>query len=268
VRQISDLGLWGNYSIPKDNPYVDDSELQPEIWALGLRNPWRCSFDSERPPYFFCADVGQDMYEEVDLISKGGNYGWRVYEGPLLFSPASGNVTLSSMNAILPVMGYTHSAVNIKTGSASITGGYVYRATADPCMVGRYLYTDLYASAVWEGTESPENSGNYNVTSIPFSCANDTPIPCESVANSLIPSLGFIFSFGEDNSKDVFLLTSKGVYRVVRPSRCGYTCSKESTSPAGSSTPPPSSSSSLPEELKGKLVLFCSFFLLVLGLSI
>lgn len=49
----------GNYSIPRDNPSVDDSELQPEIWALGLRNPWRCSFDSERPSYFFCGDVGQ-----------------------------------------------------------------------------------------------------------------------------------------------------------------------------------------------------------------
>lgn len=62
ATQISNLGLWGNYSIPRDNPSSNDSELQPEIWALGFRNPWRCSFDSERPSYFFCADVGQVWY--------------------------------------------------------------------------------------------------------------------------------------------------------------------------------------------------------------
>lgn len=56
---ITDLGLWGNYSVPGDNPFSEDKELQPEIWALGFRNPWRCSFDLERPPYFLCADVGQ-----------------------------------------------------------------------------------------------------------------------------------------------------------------------------------------------------------------
>lgn len=57
--EMDKLDLWGNYSIPKDNPYLEDKEMQPEIWAYGLRNPWRCSFDSERPSYFMCADVGQ-----------------------------------------------------------------------------------------------------------------------------------------------------------------------------------------------------------------
>lgn len=59
---MTKLSLWGNYSIPKDNPYTEDKDLQPEIWALGLRNPWRCSFDSLRPSYFLCADVGQVIY--------------------------------------------------------------------------------------------------------------------------------------------------------------------------------------------------------------
>ena len=59
AAEIAKLNLWGNYSIPKDNPYEEDTGLQPEIWAYGLRNPWRCSFDSERPSYFMCADVGQ-----------------------------------------------------------------------------------------------------------------------------------------------------------------------------------------------------------------
>lgn len=59
AEEITKLGLWGNYSIPKDNPFTEDADLKHEIWALGLRNPWRCSFDSERPSYFVCADVGQ-----------------------------------------------------------------------------------------------------------------------------------------------------------------------------------------------------------------
>lgn len=57
--QTPNQSLWGNYSIPKDNPFADDSDLQPEIWALGFSNPWRCSFDSERPSYFYCGDVGK-----------------------------------------------------------------------------------------------------------------------------------------------------------------------------------------------------------------
>lgn len=64
---MTKLGLWGNYSIPKDNPYIEDKELQPEIWALGMRNPWRCSFDSSRPSYFMCADVGQVKYKTFTI---------------------------------------------------------------------------------------------------------------------------------------------------------------------------------------------------------
>ncbi|XP_071702694.1 HIPL1 protein-like [Rutidosis leptorrhynchoides] len=74
-EEIHRLGLWGNYSIPKDNPYVTDNELEPEIWALGFRNPWRCSFDIDKPSRFICGDCGKDQYEEIDIIKKGGNYG-------------------------------------------------------------------------------------------------------------------------------------------------------------------------------------------------
>lgn len=85
-------------------------------------------------------DYLQDRYEEVDIITKDGNYGWRVYEGPLLYTPPDspgGNTTPSSISPIFPVMGYTHSDVNQKEGSASITGGYFYRSMTDPCMYGR-----------------------------------------------------------------------------------------------------------------------------------
>ncbi|KAF7052115.1 hypothetical protein CFC21_060260 [Triticum aestivum] len=246
-KQIGNQTLWGNYSIPKDNPFAQDSDLQPEIWALGFRNPWRCSFDSERPSYFYCADVGQDAYEEVDLISKGGNYGWRAYEGPYIYHPEwtpGGNTSLSSINAIFPAMGYNHSTVNKNVGSASITGGYVYRGSTDPCLYGRYIYADLYASAMWTGLETPPSSGNYTSTLTPFSCSKNSPIPCESAggagAGAALPSLGYIFSFGEDNRKDVFVLASKGVYRVVRPSLCGYTCAAEKPATDNGTSPPPS----------------------------
>jgi len=76
----------------------------------------------------------------VDLITKGGNYGWRVYEGPYLFQPKQspgGNTSVDSINPIFPITGYNHSELNKNEGSASITGGYVYRSTTDPCMTGR-----------------------------------------------------------------------------------------------------------------------------------
>ena len=80
---------------------------------------------------------------------------------------------------------------------------------------------------MWTGTETPEGSGNYTSAVKPVSCSKTSPIACESTAGSTDPLLGYIFSFGEDNSKDVFVLASKGVYRVVRPSLCGYTCPAE-----------------------------------------
>lgn len=273
AQEIEKLNLWGNYSIPADNPYKEDTELQPEIWAYGLRNPWRCSFDAERPSYLMCGDVGQDRYEEVDLITKDGNYGWRVFEGPLLFNTTmtpGENATVNSLNlsAIFPVMGYFHSDVNNKVGSAAITGGYFYRSTTDPCINGRYLYADLYATSIWTGIESPEDSGKFNSSLIPFSCAADSPLPCTSVQGSSLPALGYIFSFGEDNNKDIYLLASSGVYRIVSPSRCNYTCTKENVTSVQS--PAPTSAKSRASQLSvpcnNAVLLFCSLLLILLGL--
>ncbi|KAK8694983.1 hypothetical protein V6N13_072526 [Hibiscus sabdariffa] len=263
TAEINRLGLWGNYSIPTDNPFRQDEELLPEIWAFGLRNPWRCSFDSERPSYFMCGDVGENLYEEVDIISKGGNYGWRVYEGLYPFDPTlspGGNTSVNSISPILPVMGYNHSEVNKKIGSASIIGGHFYRSNTDPCMYGRYLYADLYAGAIWAATEDPENSGNFSTSTIPFSCARDSPLQCSTVPESALAALGYIYSFGQDNSKDIYLLTSSGVYRVATPSRCNYTCSKENVTAVaspGPTTSPPSHANQLsPVILLSALLLF------------
>ncbi|XWS48083.1 hypothetical protein CRYUN_Cryun13aG0042200 [Craigia yunnanensis] len=212
AAEINRLGLWGNYSIPKDNPFSQDEELLPEIWAFGLRNPWRCSFDLERPSYFMCGDIGEDLYEEVDIISKGGNYGWRAYEGP-------------------------------------------------------YLYADLYSGAIWAATEDPENSGNFSTRTVPFGCARASPIQCSStVPESALAALGYIFSFGQDNSKDIYLLTSSGVYRVVPPSRCNYTCSTENvTAVAGPSptTSPPSHAN----QLISPVILLSALLLLLLSVA-
>ncbi|XP_066398765.1 HIPL1 protein-like [Miscanthus floridulus] len=238
---------WGNYGIPQDNPASTDPSFAPEVFALGFKNPWRCSFDSGKPSYMYCADVGQAAYEEVDLVMKGGNYGWRVFEGPLPFNPPStpgGNTSADSINAIAPVMGYAHSSVNKNVGSASITGGYVYRSMTDPCLNGRYLYADLYAKSMWAGVESPEGSGVYNVSALTFGCSKSSPIPCDFAAGSSLPSLGYIFSFGEDNAKDVYLLTSKGVYRVVDPAECNYACPVKSSAPGAGSPPPGAAPSS------------------------
>ncbi|KAH9323003.1 hypothetical protein KI387_017642, partial [Taxus chinensis] len=225
AEKIDATGLWGNYSIPSDNPYVQADGWQPEIWALGLRNPWRCSFDSLNPTYFFCGDVGEDVYEEVDLVTKGGNYGWRVYEGNNLYNPPSsvgGNTSASSIQPIFPVMGYYHNSISQQEGSASITGGYLSRSNEDPCLYGRYLYADLYAANMWADIENPVGSGNFSSTNVAFNCSAKSPIPCSYAAENKYPTLNYIFSFGEDNREDVYVLAKTGVYRVVHPGDCNY----------------------------------------------
>ncbi|KAK6148490.1 hypothetical protein DH2020_019402 [Rehmannia glutinosa] len=164
-------------------------------------------------------------------------------------------------------MGYNHSEVNSNEGSASITGGYFYRSMTDPCMIGRYLFADLYACSIWAGTENPITSGKFTSSKISFNCADDSPINCTFTPGSSLPALSYIFSFGEDNNKDVYLLTNSGVYRIVSPSRCNYTCSKVNASTAASPgpavSPPPSEASLLRGSFQILLVLN-SFLCLIL----
>ncbi|KAE8682381.1 putative T30E16.31 [Hibiscus syriacus] len=174
AEDISELHLWGNYLIPKDNPFHEDNEKLPEIWAMGFRNPWRCSFDSERPFYFLCADVGQDRYEEVDIVTNGGNYGWRVYEGPILYNSFVANKSSNLINANFPAIVYNHSSVNIVEGSAAITGGYFYRSMTDSCLYGRVAETSQQLS-------------------FPVECANDSPMQSNAAQpESTSSALGFI----------------------------------------------------------------------------
>lgn len=131
------------YGIPPSNPYVQTAGYRGEIWALGVRNPWRFSFDRATAELFI-GDVGQGAYEEIDYqpaASSGGeNYGWRIMEGSHCFNPSS----CSSTGLVLPVAEYDHSA-----GNCSVSGGFVYRGTQFTVMQGVYFYADFCSGRIW-----------------------------------------------------------------------------------------------------------------------
>jgi len=132
------------YTIPRTNPFVGTRGARPEIWAYGLRNPWRFSFD-RRTGNLFIGDVGQGLFEEVDFqraASRGGeNYGWRRMEGKHCFDPPAG---CNDGSLKLPVLEYRH-----RQGRCAIIGGYVYRGSAIPQLRGRYLYADFCTGEIW-----------------------------------------------------------------------------------------------------------------------
>ncbi|HYE06321.1 MAG TPA: PQQ-dependent sugar dehydrogenase [Planctomycetota bacterium] len=125
------------YAIPPDNPFVGTADARGEIWAYGLRNVWRMTFDRETGD-LWAGDVGQNSYEEIDLIVRGGNYGWRVREGKHLFKdqPYTGEL-------IEPIVEYGRDL------GVSVTGGYVYRGKRFPALQGVYLYADFATGRTW-----------------------------------------------------------------------------------------------------------------------
>ena len=132
------------YAVPPDNPFVGQAGAREEIWAFGLRNPWRFSFDRINGR-LFVADVGQDSFEEVDLVTKGGNYGWNIMEGTHCFQPPTG---CDTTGLELPIVDYSHSE------GSSITGGYVYRGTLNPELRGLYVFGDFVTGRIWTLTET------------------------------------------------------------------------------------------------------------------
>lgn len=127
------------YAIPESNPFVGVSGAREEIYAYGLRNPWRFSFDA-RTGRLWAGDVGQDSKEEIDIIRKGGNYGWNIREGKDCFSQSLG---CSTTGKIDPVYDYSHSL------GQSITGGYVYRGSRFSNLRGKYIFADFITGKVW-----------------------------------------------------------------------------------------------------------------------
>lgn len=127
------------YKVPEDNPFLNRPGFLPEIWAYGLRNPWRFSFDSLSGELYL-ADVGQNSFEEIDLIQKGGNYGWNIKEGSHCFKSNPG----CSLPGIAdPIHEYP------RDDGHSITGGYVYRGKDLPNLVGSYVYGDFVTGRIW-----------------------------------------------------------------------------------------------------------------------
>lgn len=177
------------YSIPPENPFFGRTDARPEIWALGLRNPWRFAFDST-DDNLYIADVGQDAIEEVNVVPLSRarvNYGWNVLEGSTCYNSSS----CSRQGFQLPVLEYTHS-----NGQCSITGGFVYRGSSLPEIAGAYFYADYCAGWVrsFRYTGSVTDSRQWDVGSV-----------------------GSITSFGEDASRELYLTSSNGrVYKFVR----------------------------------------------------
>lgn len=135
---VSSLDEAGTYVVPHDNPFVGVEGARAEIWAYGLRNPWRFSFDRETGE-LWVGDVGQDELEEIDVVMPGGNYGWNIMEGSSCFRGGDCN----RVGLERPVAEYG------REGGCSVTGGYVYRGDRISSLVGAYVYGDYCSGRVW-----------------------------------------------------------------------------------------------------------------------
>lgn len=183
------------YKIPPDNPFLNDPNVLDEIWALGLRNPWKWSFDRQTNDTWI-ADVGQDKWEEVDFRKPaqagGSNYGWRCYEGNAAYNT---NGCESRNNYVFPIFDYAH---NFTNGGLCIIGGYVYRGSQFPQLQGYYICADYISANSWK--IKSDGIGGWNV-----------------YLQKNVPS--GIISFGEDQAGEIYASTSAGdIYHVVTTS--------------------------------------------------
>ena len=172
------------YAIPPDNPFAEGGG-RGEIWAYGLRNPWRFSFDRETGE-LWAGDVGQNRWEEIDLIQPGGNYGWNVLEGNHCFRPGDG---CQREGTVPPVWEYS-----LDGEPCSVIGGYVYRGSAIPWLSGAYVYGDYCSGKVF--------GLRY--------------IDGEVVEHRQLADTGLnIMTFAQDNDGELYLLSQKsGIYRL------------------------------------------------------
>lgn len=187
-----------HYAIPKDNPFAGKKTGREEIWAYGLRNPWRFSFDLANGRLYL-ADVGQNAVEEINIIEKGGNYGWNIMEGDLCTPGVSGNCKKAGLK--LPIHTYRHPE------GFSITGGFVYRGHSIPGLCGVYLYADYVTGKIW----GLRNAGN-KVT-VNTELVNSSPSNLPNIMNRLVSKLQGsslnISSFGEDQNHELYIADHK-----------------------------------------------------------
>nr|XP_015824837.2 HHIP-like protein 2 [Nothobranchius furzeri] len=208
------------YRIPPDNPFLDDPDAYPEVFAYGVRNMWRCSVDrgDQVSRYgkgrIFCGDVGQNRYEEIDIIEKGGNYGWRAKEGFECY-----DIKLchnSSLNDILPIFAYSHHV------GKSVTGGYVYRGCESPNLNGLYIFGDFMSGRLM-ALEEDKSSGIWKERSVCMGDATTCSFP-----GLINHHHKFIISFAEDEAGELYFLAtsypsatspSGTVFKFMDPSR-------------------------------------------------
>ncbi|MEQ8789947.1 MAG: PQQ-dependent sugar dehydrogenase [Pirellulaceae bacterium] len=183
------------YAIPKDNPFVGKQGARGEIWAYGLRNVWGMSFD-RKTGVLWAGDVGQNLWEEVDIIVRGGNYGWNIREGFHNFVPKDAPAAKDPgkpEGMIDPIFEYHHDV------GKSITGGYVYRGERLPELQGKYLCADYVSNGLWALQYDHEKQQLVSVNSIP-----------ENMNHPII-------AFGEDRDGELYFTTEFGmIYRFER----------------------------------------------------
>jgi glucose/arabinose dehydrogenase len=171
-----------NYAIPKDNPFLDYPHARGEIWAFGLRNVWRLAFD-RKTGACWAADVGQDLWEEVNILVAGGNYGWNLREGRHPFG--IGGVQSPREDLIEPVFEYHHDV------GKSITGGCVYRGNQVPQLEGAYLYADYVTG---------------KLHALRYDEAQHVVLADQPIGGNISP----VMSFGEDEAGEVYFMTTQG----------------------------------------------------------
>lgn len=195
-----DVNSEEGYAIPKDNPFVGNEDALDEIWAYGFRNAWRCSFDMGGDNALICADVGQNSYEEVDVIEKGGNYGWRVKEGTHCFdyqAPNDHPASCEDKGMIDPVLEYKNCSGKPEgCKGISITGGYVYRGS-NKAWDGLYFFGDWSKNFVFKDgqlfvakmTGKKWSMEKVNITNMPD-------------WNS------YVLSFGQDSKGEIYVMST------------------------------------------------------------
>jgi glucose/arabinose dehydrogenase len=187
------------YGIPSDNPFVGNDDVLDEIWAAGFRNPWRCSFDMGGDNALFCGDVGQNSYEEVDIVTKGGNYGWRKREGKHCFDYVNPNdhpESCDTTGLTDPILEYKNCNVFEDCKGLSITGGYVYRGSHDAWQ-GKYFFGDWSSQfGVKDGRlfVASNNGGTWTM--------EDVKVANMEGFNS------YVLGFGQDNNGDVYVMAT------------------------------------------------------------
>ena len=150
---VRDISEETPYRVPPDNPLVGVPDALPEIYAWGIRNPWRMSFDQETGA-LWVGDVGEDKLEEVNIIRSGGNYGWGIFEGELCRHYTEDYCAEQAPSMVAPVFTYENGG---ESGGCAIIGGVVYRGTAIPWLDGAYLFGDFCTDKIWALEGSPES---------------------------------------------------------------------------------------------------------------